>query len=230
MSSTHAGNGEPLDPYKAKNLDQEPGIKEKVTDLIEFIQKCKFGMMTTRDAESGALVSRCMALAETVSSPTNLQESHTPEHQTANRKQEENSLTLLFHTNTESHKAAEIETNPQINIAFLNSSGEWASLSGVSKIISDTEFVKKHYSSSLKAWVGDLGDGVHTGGPEDPRIGIIEVKVRTITYALAKGTAVSRMVEVGKGLVTGNVAGVNKLREIGEGEIETWRSSHKMVA
>lgn len=38
------------------------------------------------------------------------------------------------------------------------------------------------------------------------------------------------MVEVGKGLVTGNVAGVNKLREIGEGEIETWRSSHKMVA
>lgn len=227
MSSTHANNGEPLDPYKAKNLDQEPGIKEKVTDLIEFIQKCKFGMMTTRDAESGALVSRCMALAETVRVPKR-PESRIP--QIADQKQEENSLTLLFHTNTESHKAAEIETNPQINIAFLNSSGEWASLSGVSKIISDTEFVKKHYSQSLKAWVGDLGDGVHTGGPEDPRIGIIEVKVRTITYSLAKGTAVSRMVEVGKGLVTGNVAGVNKLREIGEGEIETWRSSHKMVA
>ncbi|CAG8955337.1 hypothetical protein HYFRA_00011321 [Hymenoscyphus fraxineus] len=206
--SSNADNGKPLDPYKAKNLDQEPGIKEKIEDLCTFIEKSKFGMMTTRDAESGKLVSRCMALAET----------------------DRESLKLLFHTNAESHKAAEIETNPQINISFLNSSGEWASLSGVSKVITDTEFVKKHYSSALKAWVGDLGDGVHTGGPEDPRIGIIEVTVRSITYALAKGTAVSRMVEVGKGMVTGNVADVNKLREIGEGEIETWRSSHKMVA
>merc|ERR1711939_280692 len=35
-------------------------------DLSEFVKACKFGMMTTRDGSSGALVSRCMALAAQV--------------------------------------------------------------------------------------------------------------------------------------------------------------------
>lgn len=46
----------------AKNL-QEPELKEKIGDLVAFIEKCKFCMMTTRIGESGLLVSRCMALA-----------------------------------------------------------------------------------------------------------------------------------------------------------------------
>ncbi len=55
--------GKPADPYKAKNID-DASIKDKVEDLSEFISACKFGMMTTREGASGALVSRCMALAE----------------------------------------------------------------------------------------------------------------------------------------------------------------------
>ena len=52
----------PAEPYKAKNID-EPSLKEKVEDLVGFVDACKFGMMTTRMAASGMLVSRCMALA-----------------------------------------------------------------------------------------------------------------------------------------------------------------------
>lgn len=61
----------PADPYKAKNLD-ETSLKEKVEDLVSFIEACKFGMMTTRIESSGLLVSRCMALAAKVflQSPT----------------------------------------------------------------------------------------------------------------------------------------------------------------
>jgi hypothetical protein len=61
FSNVDTGN-KPADPYKEKNLD-DASIKEKVEDLSEFISSCKFGMMTTRDGKSGALVSRCMALA-----------------------------------------------------------------------------------------------------------------------------------------------------------------------
>ena len=50
------------DPYKAKNLD-EPQMKEKIGDLISFVEKCKFCMMTTRIGSTGSLASRCMALA-----------------------------------------------------------------------------------------------------------------------------------------------------------------------
>ena len=64
FSNTSTG-GKSADPYKAKNLD-EPNIKEKVTDLITFIESSKFGMMTTRQDSTGLLVSRCMALAAKV--------------------------------------------------------------------------------------------------------------------------------------------------------------------
>ena len=53
-----------------------------------------------------------------------------------------------------------------INIAFLNNSSEWASISGEASILTDRESVRKHYSSALKAWIGDLGDGKHDGGPD----------------------------------------------------------------
>lgn len=67
MSFSNADTGsKPADPYKANNTD-DPSIQEKVEGLTAFISACKFGMMTTRDGSSGALVSRCMALAGKVS-------------------------------------------------------------------------------------------------------------------------------------------------------------------
>jgi general stress protein 26 len=126
---------------------------------------------------------------------------------------------LVFHTNTESGKTDDLESDPNINIAFLNSSGEWASISGQADVVTDRDTVRAHYSPSLKAWLGDLGDGTHDGGPEDPRIGVIRVKARTATYALSVGTAVGRGVEMVKGAVTGQAAKVNKLRELNEDEL-----------
>ena len=52
----------PADPYKEKNYE-EVSVKQKVEDLVAFIEKCQFSMMTTRQAQTGLLVSRCMALA-----------------------------------------------------------------------------------------------------------------------------------------------------------------------
>jgi len=205
FSNTDTGS-KAADPYKQKNID-DASIKEKIDDLSEFISACKFGMMTTRDGTSGALVSRCMALAA----------------------KETGGVDLIFHTNTESGKTNDISSDPHINIAFLNGSGEWASISGTSSIITDRAIVKKYYTSTLKAWVGDLGDGKHDGGPEDPRIGVIKVEANTATYALVRKSAVSRAAEVAQGMFTGKTAEVNKLREISEQEIETWRSSNKMV-
>lgn len=143
--------------------------------------------------------------------------------------QEAGGIDLIFHTNTESGKTDEIDSDSNVNISFLNSSGEWASVSGKAAIITDRAVVKKYYSSHLKAWVGDLGDGKHDGGPEDPRIGIIKVSAATATYALVRKNAISRGVELAQGVVTGKPASVNKLRELSEQEIATWRSSNAMV-
>lgn len=85
--------------------------------------------------------------------------------------------------------------------------------------MTDRETVRANYSKQLKAWLGDLGDGKHDGGPEDPRIGVIRVTTRTATYAVAEGTVLGRGAEIVKGALTGEAPKVNKLREINEEEV-----------
>ena len=135
-------------------------------------------------------------------------------------KQEGGGVDLLFHTNTESGKTNDLESDAAINIAFVNPTGEWASVSGTADIITDRDVVRKYYSPALKAWLGDLGDGKHDGGPEDPRIGVIKVKAKTATYAIASSTFLTRGLEIAKGIVTGESPKVNKLREITTEELE----------
>ena len=84
--------------------------------------------------------------------------------------------------------------------------------------------IRKYYSPTLKAWLGDLKDGKHDGGPEDPRIGVIKVVAKTVTYAISDGTILGRGVEIAKGAVTGSAPKVNKLREIKEQELEQCKS------
>lgn len=66
QQSTRASTKHP-DPYKEANLDTGVSLEQKIHDLSSFMTGCKFGMMTTRDAASGNLVSRCMGLAAQVS-------------------------------------------------------------------------------------------------------------------------------------------------------------------
>lgn len=75
FSNTDTGS-KPADPYTQKNLEQPDELKTKVGDLVDFVEKHKFCMMTTR-IKSGLLASRCMALAAKVSD-TSLQPFSTP--------------------------------------------------------------------------------------------------------------------------------------------------------
>lgn len=205
MSFSNTSTGDkPADPYRAANTDDSVGLEQKVTDLSDFVTACKFGMMTTRDASSGKLVSRCMAVAA----------------------KENGGIDLLFHTNTESNKTDELQGDGHVNLSFLNGSGEWASLSGQATVETDRELVKKHYSPILKTWLGDLGDGKHDGSENDPRIGVIRVKTVSAVYTIVSKNLISRAVEVAQGAVTGKPASINKLREVSEAEVSQWRSSH----
>jgi hypothetical protein len=77
----------------------------------------------------------------------------------------------------------------------------------------------------LKAWIGDLKDGKHDGGPEDPRIGIIRVKVSTAQYAVSRKGIIGSVVELAKGIASGEPPAVNKLRILEEAEIKQYRGA-----
>ena len=159
-------------------------------------------MLVTRVGETGQLTSRAMALAAT----------------------ENHGTDLLFHTNTESGKTDSIESDGAVNMSFLDSSGQWASVSGTASVDTDRSLVHKYYSPALKAWLGDLGDGTHDGGPDDPRIGVIRVKSDLITYGVTNVTVVGRALEVAKGVVTGETPGFMKVKDITNQELESARN------
>ena len=48
-------SGQPADPYKAENTENEVPVKEKMEGLLAFIDRCRYGMLTTHDKESGRL-------------------------------------------------------------------------------------------------------------------------------------------------------------------------------
>jgi general stress protein 26 len=199
FSNADTGN-KTADPYTATNKE-EPSLKEKVEDLLTFIEKTKFCLLTTQTANSDLLASRCMALAG----------------------KEGNGLELIFHTNTESGKTDDLATHNSVNLGFLTPSGEWASISGHASVETDRAVVEKFYTPTLKAWLGDLGDGKHDGGPKDPRIGVIRVKASTAQYAVSRRTLIGDAVQLAKGIVSGDAAQVNKLRHISESEIQQYK-------
>lgn len=200
MSFSNADTGnKTADPYTAKNIEN-PSLREKVEDLVHFVDKCKFCMMTTKTSD-GLLASRCMALAA----------------------KEGNGIDMIFHANSESGKTDDLKANSEVNLGFLNSVGEWASISGAATVETDRETIHKYYSPALKAWVGDLGDGKHDGGPDDPRIVVIKVKSKTIQYAVSRKTIIGSAIEVAKGIVTGEAPQVNKLRHLDEQELQQAR-------
>ena len=90
-------------------------------------------------------------------------------------------MDLVFATNTETGKTTELDQDSHCNISFYNGlnvrfqtrtfidlKGEWVSISGQADLTNDRSKVHKFYSPTLKAWLGDLGDGTHDGGPNDP--------------------------------------------------------------
>ena len=190
----------PADPYTTKAKEDVP-LKDKIVELSKFMEDCKFAMMTTHEADSGLMTSRAMALAAT----------------------EGHGIDLLFHTNTASGKTSSLASDPSINIAFLSASGQWASVAGAAEVSTDRELVRKYYSPALKAWLGDLEDGTHDGGPEDPRIGIIRVTTKQVTYALSSRGVIGQTIEFAKGMVSGETPSFMRLKEITEEQCEMVR-------
>jgi len=87
---------------------------------------------------------------------------------------------FLFLANAHSQKFNDIETNKVCNVYFHNSGNQdWISITGEAVTSSnDDSRIKEVHSKGAAAWFGDLGDGVHTGGPEDPRMKLIEVQAK----------------------------------------------------
>jgi general stress protein 26 len=87
--------------------------------------------------------------------------------------------------------------------------------------VTDTDAVAKLYSPMIKAWFGDKGDGIHTGGPEDPRMAILEVRPDEIRHYYQQRSSIGVLGEVVAATITGNTASPGSIRTITKEELAT---------
>jgi general stress protein 26 len=133
---------------------------------------------------------------------------------------------FLFLGNKHSTKFSDLDQNKEVQITFQDSkTQDWISVSGTATTTSNSDSrIKDVWSQGTRAWFGDLGDGKHTGGPEDPRMTLIEVKSKYITYYKTEVGMLGFAKEVVGAAVTGGVANTGKLRELHAQDIEKARS------
>ncbi|EPT04536.1 hypothetical protein FOMPIDRAFT_1057856 [Fomitopsis schrenkii] len=188
-----------LDPYTAKAESNNRSPQEKIEGLHAIVKSVKTGMLTTRTAD-GHLHSRAMAPAGPFS-PTQ--------------------ATVVFIANKASSKFDEIQNDSHVNVSFYDeSSTNWASYAGIAKVSQEREKIAKHWSSLTAAWFGDLGDGVHKGDQNDPRVAVIEVIPEEIRYWYATRGTVGQAVDIAVSAVSGKTAAPGELRTITKAEIQ----------
>ncbi len=150
----------------------------------------------------------------------------------------------MFIANNGSHKFDELENDAHVNVSFYNEkTTDWASYAGIAKISLDRELIQKywspmrvldplspfiscsnhvHVSFRLHRFAGyfsDLGDGVHKGDANDPRVALIEVIPEEIEYWLSKHGVIGRTIELAAAAVTGKGHAPGELRTISQLEV-----------
>ncbi|KAH9961256.1 hypothetical protein BC827DRAFT_1203499 [Russula dissimulans] len=193
-----------LDPYLAYAQNNNVTTLQKIDDLHKLVQAAQTGMLTTR-ASDGHLHARAM----------------TPVGPFSN-----NQVNLVFIANNASPKFQELQNDSNVNVSFFDTStSDWASFSGIARVIDDRSVIKKHWSSCIASYFGDLGDGIHKGDENDPRVAAIEVIPDEVRYWLATRGAIARNVQeiaaVARSAVTqGAFTIAGELRTITKEEIQ----------
>ncbi|MEX6506235.1 pyridoxamine 5'-phosphate oxidase family protein [Jiella sp. M17.18] len=91
--------------------------------------------------------------------------------------------TVYFLTDVASHKDADIAANPNVNLAFADTSGQtYVSISGTAEISNDRAKIKELWGTPAKAW---------WESPDDPSIRVLKIDPKDAHYWNSPGTAVS---------------------------------------
>lgn len=191
---TQHGVSPQTDPSVALQLDTSTPVAEQLQDLYAIIDKTTLCMLNTQRAGADGPVGRAMGVAK------------------------RRGPDLLFLANAHSDKFADIKADPRVQVTFSDSmSVGWVSISGRATVTNTKEDsrVRELWSRGVSAWFGDLGDGVHDGGPEDPRMALIEVRSDYVSYWKKTTGTLGFFKEVGQAVVTGEVAQTGVTRRIG---------------
>lgn len=171
--------------------------EKKLEQLYELIDGIETAMLTTRRPD-GSLVSRPM--------------------QTQARRA---GTDLWFMTSVDSGKIDELIAEPQVNLGYYkDGTREYVSVSGRARVTQDKALIHQLYKPDWKAWLGDEG-GDRDGGPDDPRIALIEVQAESAHYLKATHSRLVTLFSIAKAIVTGDPPKAGDKGHLGRRDLAT---------
>ncbi|KAI4126812.1 MAG: hypothetical protein LQ347_004826 [Umbilicaria vellea] len=185
------------DPSVSKQWDNETSKHDQIEDFYKIADGMKIGLLTTYRKTVGP-VARSMAIAK------------------------REGPDFYFLANTHSQKFSDLEASKEVLLTFQNSSSQdWVSVTGTATTVSNNDpKIKELYTPMVSAWFGDLGDGVHNGTADDPRMAMIEVKSKYVAYWKKTVTSIGYMAEVAQAAMTGKVANTGVQRQLTEDDLQ----------
>lgn len=189
---------EAIEQKRGESLPTE----KKLEQLYELIDGIEVAMMTTRTTD-GTLVSRPM--------------------QTQARRA---GTDLWFMTSVDSGKVDDVIADPHVNLGYYkDGSREYVSVSGIAHVTQDKSRIHELYKADWKAWLGDEG-GERNGGPDDPRIALIEVKAESANYLRVTEPRVVTLFKLATSLVTGNPPNIGDVGQVRGDELAQGGARH----
>ena len=152
---------------------QQDGMKE----LHKVLKDADIAILTTINGE-GQLVSRPLAVQKA-----------------------EFDGDLWFFTEDPSPKAAEIRTNPQVNVSISSGKG-YVSITGTASLTKDRAKIDELWSASVEPWFEN--------GKDDTSVALIKVDADTAEYWTLDSPKIVSAFKIAKGLVTGERADPGK--------------------
>ena len=119
---------------------------------------------------------------------------------------------IWFMTQADSPKVAEIRRNAKVNVAYASKDANtYISAAGDARVVRDQAIIDSLWSDALKAFFPN--------GPNDPKLTLIEVRVRTIEYWDGPGSWIGKAATYLAALVTGNddLMGDNRIVDLATG-------------
>lgn len=187
---------------QAQEEEKPLPVSKQLDQLYELIDGTEIAMLTSR-TKTGALVSRPM--------------------QTQARRA---GTDLWFMTSITSGKIDELVAEPQVNLGYYkDGTREYVSVSGRAHVTQDRALIHELYKPDWKAWLRDEG-GDRDGGPDDPRIALIEVKADSAYYLKANQPRLVALFNVAKAIVTGDPPKVGDMGELDRADLAQGSGRH----
>jgi general stress protein 26 len=148
---------------------------DKTKTLHDLIKDIRFAMLTTR-GQAGSLRSRPMT--------TQNDPDHDPD-------------CLWFFASRSGEPVADLLRDPAVNAAFADPSGDaYVSVSGSATVVEDDQRKKALWSKFAQAWF--------PGGPEDPDLALIRVRIESAEYWNVRESKVTQLLKMARANLTGN--------------------------